>query len=443
MFSFNFTPNWLIFAIIGIFLSCHQPAHKETASRPLSLHQQFVELKYDGQFKTDTLFDKKLQAELEQAKTNQNEQQIKDILKMQIEWNLLKGNGKDTEAQLTELSNYSFDETFLWLMAYQKVILQKLDTAIVILNKNAAEQPAIQVKKQWLLGSIYEEKKMDSMAIQHYNKAVEIGPVENEVDYYLESLFHSGNLKYTSGKIEKAAVIYQKALEESIQFKVNRLIPFGHYHLGKVAEKKGHKEKALTAYQEAIDLLRPSSYFLVSFIEKKIAALVPNEAEAISHHCFALTKGDTGFIQLPTEKEAGEKLIIYGKVIDADNGKPIEKADIFLYQADKEGNYNSSILDMPSYARIRGDFETGPSGCFKIQTIVPGNYPGYNTGKHIHVIAKAKGYEKWTFEFLFEGWITESLREEVQRKKDAIILDLQEKRDGAWVIEADIELNLK
>lgn len=147
--------------------------------------------------------------------------------------------------------------------------------------------------------------------------------------------------------------------------------------------------------------------------------------------CVELAEGNSGYIQLTDPDQSGEQLIIYGQVINSETGEPIENAQVSLYQADVSGNYNSTFFGMPSYAKIRGSLKTDSDGCFKVKTIVPGNYPGETDGKHIHVIANAGGYEKWSFEFLFEGWVSESLRKEVLKNKDAIILDLKEKEGNS------------
>lgn len=92
---------------------------------------------------------------------------------------------------------------------------------------------------------------------------------------------------------------------------------------------------------------------------------------------------------------------------------------------------------MPSFARLRGTLHTDKNGHFKLKTIVPGNYPGETTGKHIHVVANAKGFKEWKFEFLFEGWVSQSLRKEILKNKDAIILDLKEKEGIAGPLQQE------
>ena len=152
---------------------------------------------------------------------------------------------------------------------------------------------------------------------------------------------------------------------------------------------------------------------------------------------------NTKVLNLVDDDEPGERLMIYGKVVDRATKQPIINANLFFYQADTNGNYKSTFFGMPSYAKIRGKITTDNHGCFQVLTIVPGNYPGQNDGKHIHVIAKAKGHHKWQFEFLFEGWISENLRKEIKSNNDAIILDLQNKQDGKWVVGTEINLRHK
>ncbi|MEQ8906857.1 hypothetical protein [Ekhidna sp.] len=143
-----------------------------------------------------------------------------------------------------------------------------------------------------------------------------------------------------------------------------------------------------------------------------------------------------------SKDEPGERIVIKGLVVDAETLEPI-KASLFLYQADTSGNYNSTLLGMPSYAKIRGKLATDNSGSFLIETIVPGNYPGEVDGKHIHVVARARGYEEWKFEFLFEGWVSDDLRKEIAVNKDAIILELQNKKSEKWVVNTTIKLEPK
>ena len=115
-------------------------------------------------------------------------------------------------------------------------------------NKKNSLEPALALKTNWLLGSMYEERGMDILAMRYYKQAKEIGAVEGSIDYYLESIYHLGNVLYNNEKINESEYEYKKALKESLKYEVRRLIPFGNYHLGKIAEKRGEAKKALEFY---------------------------------------------------------------------------------------------------------------------------------------------------------------------------------------------------
>lgn len=95
-------------------------------------------------------------------------------------------------------------------------------------------------------------------------------------------------------------------------------------------------------------------------------------------NCINLESGQKGFIQLAKREEPGEPLVIYGKVIDRQTNQTIKEAFLFLYQTDSSGIYNAAG-GPDEEARIRGTIQTNESGCFKIKTILPGDYPGQKT----------------------------------------------------------------
>jgi protocatechuate 3,4-dioxygenase beta subunit len=76
----------------------------------------------------------------------------------------------------------------------------------------------------------------------------------------------------------------------------------------------------------------------------------------------------------------GEKLVLSGTVMDA-NGQPIPHAWLDFWQADGKGNY-----DNEGY-RLRGHQYANASGQYKVETVLPGSYPGRTP--HIHVKVRA------------------------------------------------------
>ena len=153
----------------------------------------------------------------------------------------------------------------------------------------------------------------------------------------------------------------------------------------------------------------------------------------------AQSVGKSSRIKIANEYESGERLEINGTVVN-ESGFPIKGVELFFYQANSNGEYESTFFGMPSFARLRGKAYTDENGNFQLASIIPGNYPGESDGKHIHAIAKAKGYKEWRFEFLFEGWVTESLRNEIAKNNDGIILDPKQDTTGIWQVSTLIQL---
>ena len=101
----------------------------------------------------------------------------------------------------------------------------------------------------------------------------------------------------------------------------------------------------------------------------------------------------------------GETCFLVGSVRDLD-GKPIEGAQLDIWQADAEGMYEAQLGKAEPY--LRGIFHTGPDGKYVIRTVAP---PGYSipmdgtVGEllkqtdishyrpaHIHFLISAPGY---------------------------------------------------
>ena len=266
-------------------VTCSCQSNKENRLHQVSdeLTAEFVELRYKGGFRSDTIFGEKLKAQLELAKGKNINRLVLSTLEIAIEYDLLKGDYLALKDKLGELSSYgstNLNPSYNWLQSYCYANQENYDSAITKLNelsRNENLSDRIRLKTYWLLGSIFEETGVDSLAIKYYENAIEIGPVENEIDYYLESTFHLAHMKYREGEIEQAEILYKKALKESIEYKVNRLVPFGYYHLGKIEENNNQSNSALDYYQKSriylIHELREPEHFIIPLLNKKIEAL--------------------------------------------------------------------------------------------------------------------------------------------------------------------------
>jgi protocatechuate 3,4-dioxygenase beta subunit len=91
---------------------------------------------------------------------------------------------------------------------------------------------------------------------------------------------------------------------------------------------------------------------------------------------------------------SGTKLIVTGYVLTTDC-QPIAKALLDFWQADDKGAY-----DNVGY-RLRGHLFTDETGRFKLETILPGEYPGRT--EHIHVKVQAPNGPILTTQLYFPG----------------------------------------
>jgi protocatechuate 3,4-dioxygenase beta subunit len=155
------------------------------------------------------------------------------------------------------------------------------------------------------------------------------------------------------------------------------------------------------------------------------------DAKAKSN-CDQLKPGENGFIQLVTNNEPGEPMIIYGKIIDSRTKQPVSNAALFLYQTDTAGIYTRSGPN--EQARIRGTVNSNASGCFKIKTILPGDYPAQKNSRHLHYVINAKGYNEKKSLLFFKGFTTGNITDE----GPLIVLDIKKDQTGTWIGSTDL-----
>ena len=152
-------------------------------------------------------------------------------------------------------------------------------------------------------------------------------------------------------------------------------------------------------------------------------------------NCNELGPGEKGFIQLANKDEPGEPLVIFGKIVDRKTNRPINAVSIFCYQTDSSGIYSSSGND--EEARIRGTVYTNESGCFKIKTILPGDYPGQKNSRHLHYVINAKNHSEKKSILFFKGFTTEN----ITGQSPLIVLEIHKDSTGTWVGSTDFYLD--
>ena len=91
---------------------------------------------------------------------------------------------------------------------------------------------------------------------------------------------------------------------------------------------------------------------------------------------------------------AGTKLVVEGSVLTADC-KPVPRALLDFWQADAAGRYDNEGQ------RLRGHQLTDDAGHYRLETVVPAQYPGRT--RHIHVKVQAPGRPALTTQLYFPG----------------------------------------
>ena len=145
--------------------------------------------------------------------------------------------------------------------------------------------------------------------------------------------------------------------------------------------------------------------------------------------CVGVFQQPTGpaSIRICPAEEPGERIVFAGRILDH-RGAPISGAAVQAYNTGRDGLYcpRGTGSRMP---RIRGTALTDADGRFRIETVMPGSYPGTAEPAHIHVAVLAPVHHVKFVGYLFEGdrFITAEHRREAERRNDA-------ERDGETVI---------
>lgn len=90
----------------------------------------------------------------------------------------------------------------------------------------------------------------------------------------------------------------------------------------------------------------------------------------------------------------GTKILVSGLVLST-RCKPVAGALLDFWQCDDQGEYDNSGF------RLRGHQFTDSTGGYRLETIVPGVYPGRT--RHIHVKVQAPGRPLLTTQLYFPG----------------------------------------
>jgi protocatechuate 3,4-dioxygenase beta subunit len=140
---------------------------------------------------------------------------------------------------------------------------------------------------------------------------------------------------------------------------------------------------------------------------------------------------------LASANEAGERIIISGKVFKADCLKPIENAVVDVWGADTSGTYHDE--------KLRGRMYTDAGGRYSFETIFPANYDlggGQFRPRHLHFKVTTANLPTLTTQLYFAGdpYINNDPWASVPAAKNRTIQ--LTKKDGKWYGEFDVILDI-
>ncbi len=148
----------------------------------------------------------------------------------------------------------------------------------------------------------------------------------------------------------------------------------------------------------------------------------------------------TAVARLTPADEPGERLILDGRILQADGRTPAANVLLYAYQTDTTGAYpmrGGETGNGRRHGALRGWLRTGTDGRYRIETIRPAPYPGRHTAAHIHVtLTPPGGSEGWLDDFVFSDDPLLSARERAGRG----VVTLQ--RDANGVLHATRDLRL-
>ena len=165
--------------------------------------------------------------------------------------------------------------------------------------------------------------------------------------------------------------------------------------------------------------------------------------EAIHEHGFE----DLGWSTvLPPAGEAGERMVLTGRVYRPDGATPASDVVIYIHHTNASGVYPRRG-DERGWGRrhgyLRGWAKSNAQGEFRFETIRPAPYPGRTDPAHIHITIKEPGrQEYWIDEVVFtdDPLVTPAYGARVENRGGSGIVTPTRDAGGTWMVRRDIVL---
>ncbi len=131
--------------------------------------------------------------------------------------------------------------------------------------------------------------------------------------------------------------------------------------------------------------------------------------------------------------EAGEVLLVRGRLWGHDTKRPLSGVVIDVWQANAKGRYDNDDPRKPPRAgvyRYRARLVTDENGFYELETILPGRYKNGQSFRpaHIHYMVRKRGYRTLITQLYFKG---DPHNDSDPFIKKSLIIDLQGREAAA------------
>lgn len=147
-------------------------------------------------------------------------------------------------------------------------------------------------------------------------------------------------------------------------------------------------------------------------------------------------------IDLVSEDEPGQSMIVTGTVYGPDGETPLAGIKIHVYHTDARGYYSIDGQNERQH-RINGTMTTNSEGKYEYLTIKPASYPNSRIPAHVHYQVSGPGYESQRFELQFQDdpFLSQAEKErEANKGRFAKIVMLEKDENGVLRGELNIKM---
>lgn len=152
-------------------------------------------------------------------------------------------------------------------------------------------------------------------------------------------------------------------------------------------------------------------------------------------------------VNLSSEDEPGERLILMGTVGAHDTGTPVPGVVIYAHHTDHTGLYSRGSAESiwsRRHGLLRGWAKTDDQGRYYFRTIKPAPYPDGTMPAHIHLFVAEPGHPPYYIDdvvFAGEYGVDDAYRAKCENRGGSGIVDLG--RDTAGVLHATRDIRLE